>query len=119
MAGTGFQEGLAACDLHLGGRQGPRRQDEIRHKTAGLAGDDLRLLAHRLDVLAVHQHLHFHFLEALAHGVGDQPGDGQVVAGRGRGRGGQTAEAASNPAINRKIRIFRKETILLRIFNPL
>ena len=31
----------------------------------------------------------------------------------------KTAEAASNPAINRKIRIFRKETIRWRIFNPL
>jgi hypothetical protein len=30
-----------------------------------------------------------------------------------------TAEAASNPAIARKIKIFGKETILLRIFNPL
>ena len=78
----GLPGGLGGLDLHLGGRQGPRRQDEIRHKTAGLAGGDFRLLARRLDVLAVHQHLHFHFLEALAHGVGDQPGDRQAVPGR-------------------------------------
>ncbi len=38
------------------------------------------------------------------------------------GAGAEAASAtelASNPAINRKIRIFRKETILWRIFNPL
>ncbi len=31
----------------------------------------------------------------------------------------KTAEAASNPAITRKVKIYRKETSLLRIFNPL
>ena len=82
----GLPGGLGGLDLHLGGGQGPRRQNEIRHIAAGLAGDDFRLFAHRLDVLAVHQHLHFHFLEALAHGVGDQPGDGQAVARQGPGR---------------------------------
>ena len=87
-------------------------------KPPGLPVAISSVLAHGLDVLAVHQHLHFHLLEALAHGVGDQPGDGQVIA-RSRGRGGNNRRAARNPAITRKVNIYRKETIRWRIVNPL
>lgn len=95
LGAQGPPAGFLGRELHPARGQRAGGQVKFRQEIPLAAGGDRLLLPQRLARPAVHENLHFHFLDALALEVLKSPGQAEAVGGRpggGPGRRGIKAE---------------------------